>query len=88
MTSTHHLSLYHRNHCPYCRKVREVIDTLGLDIRLVEMEEQPVEWERLKLEGGQAMVPCLRIDEEHGTVWMYESEDIIQYLRQTYGRPQ
>lgn len=30
--------------------------------------------------GGKTQVPCLRIDSESGTKWMYESNDIIRYL--------
>ncbi len=33
--------------------------------------------------GGKKQVPCLRIDSENGDVqWMYESDDIIHYLKQ------
>ena len=32
--------------------------------------------------GGKTQVPCLRIDNPDGeTQWMYESDDIINYLR-------
>ena len=32
--------------------------------------------------GGKTQVPCLRIEHENGRVeWMYESNDIIQYLK-------
>lgn len=31
--------------------------------------------------GGRATVPCLRIEDDGGAVrWLYESEDIIEYL--------
>lgn len=32
--------------------------------------------------GGKTQVPCLRIETENGQVeWMYESDDIIRYLK-------
>ena len=32
--------------------------------------------------GGKSQVPCLRIEDENGDVhWMYESIDIIRYLK-------
>ena len=32
--------------------------------------------------GGKSQVPCLRIEDEKGDVsWMYESLDIIRYLK-------
>ena len=34
--------------------------------------------------GGKSQVPCLRIEANNDSVWLYESEDIISYLRQRY----
>jgi len=32
--------------------------------------------------GGKPQVPCLRIENEDGSIeWMYESDDIIRYLK-------
>jgi len=32
--------------------------------------------------GGKSQVPCLRIESESGDIqWLYESTDIIQYLK-------
>jgi len=32
--------------------------------------------------GGKSQVPCLRIEGENGEVrWMYESTDIVRYLK-------
>jgi glutaredoxin 2 len=32
--------------------------------------------------GGKSQVPCLRIESENGEVrWMYESVDIVRYLK-------
>ncbi len=39
----------------------------------------------LKQEGGKVQVPCLRIDREDGTEWMYESDDIIEFLEEKFG---
>lgn len=33
--------------------------------------------------GGKGQVPCLRIEDESGSVsWMYESGDILRYINQ------
>jgi len=33
--------------------------------------------------GGRSQVPCLKIESTSGEIeWMYESDDIIRYLRQ------
>lgn len=39
----------------------------------------------LKEEGGKVQVPCLRIETDDGTEWMYESDDIIEFLEQRFG---
>ncbi len=31
--------------------------------------------------GGKKQVPCLRIEQADGPQWMYESNDIIRYLK-------
>ena len=41
--------------------------------------------ELLLASGGKIQVPCLQITDEQGNVtWMYESEDIIQYLNREF----
>jgi glutathione S-transferase len=34
--------------------------------------------------GGRVKVPCLRIEENGKTTWMYESKAIIDYLDQRF----
>jgi glutathione S-transferase len=35
--------------------------------------------------GGKIQTPCLQISDEQGNVtWLYESDDIIQYLQQRF----
>jgi glutathione S-transferase len=36
--------------------------------------------------GGKTQVPCLRIDRGKETEWIYESDDIIDYLEQNFGQ--
>ncbi len=38
----------------------------------------------LRAGGGKGQVPCLRIVDGQQTQWMYESDDIITYLRKNY----
>ena len=33
-------------------------------------------------QGGKFQVPCLRIEHEQQVTWLYESDEIIKYLRQ------
>ncbi|MNE21385.1 hypothetical protein D3C80_1145450 [compost metagenome] len=38
----------------------------------------------LLTEGGKIKVPCLRIEENGQTTWMYESKVIIDYLQKRF----
>lgn len=80
-------SLYHKQTCPYCLKVRAVIEELGLSeqIPLVDVYADPASYDFLVANAGKRMIPCLRMEEEgQKDQWMYESSDIIEYLRRTF----
>jgi glutaredoxin 2 len=54
----------------------------GLKIPLKDILFHPDNNTDLISGGGKGQVPCLRIESENGGVeWMYESIDIIRYLR-------
>jgi len=77
------LELYEFESCPFCRKVREVFSELDLEYVSRPCGRGSNNRERVVGRGGKAMFPYL-IDPNTGTE-MYESEDIITYLRGTYG---
>ena len=76
------LELYVRDGCPFCRKVLDAARELGLkegdDYRVIDAAPETPGRRTLLEVGGKAMVPFL-IDGDHS---MYESDDIIAYLRQ------
>jgi|SRR5215470_9609270 len=77
------LELYDFEGCPYCRKVREVLSELDLDYLAHPVAHgSPRRKELLQL-GGKVQAPYL-IDPNTGTR-LYESDDIIEYLKETYG---
>ena len=79
--SAEQLALYEKDWCPYCVRVKSVIKELGLTIASCDIA-QPEHLQALMQGGGQRMVPCLRIESEPGQYfWLYESADIIAYLR-------
>jgi len=82
--ATTSLSLYQFYACPFCLKTRRAFIRLGLNIETRNAQKGPHRAELLA-EGGAIKVPCLRIDNENETIWMYESSDIIQYLEQRFG---
>ncbi len=77
--------LYHFSTCPFCIKVRHEMARLSLPISLRDAQHDHKHKTELMTGGGKVQTPCLRIEHEHGNVeWLYESRDIIQYLRQQF----
>lgn len=78
---TKNLNLYEMQACPYCVKVRREIKRLSLNIKRMNVKENPDNKEKLIADGGKFQVPCLNIQDSNNETWLYESEDIINYLR-------
>lgn len=76
------LVLYNFEASPYCRKVRETLAELDLMHEVKNVAKRGVRRPELVARGGKMMVPYL-IDPNTGTE-MYESDDIVAYLRATY----
>jgi glutathione S-transferase len=78
------LQLYDIENCPYCRVVREALTVLDIDAIIYPCPKGGERYRTLVEEkGGKAMFPFL-VDKNTG-VEMYESADIVAYLRKTYG---
>ncbi len=78
------LELWEFEACPYCRKVREALSILDLDVLVRPCPKNgPRHRPGLIERGGKAQFPYLldpNTDRE-----MYESDDIVRYLFETYG---
>ena len=76
------LILYHFEACPYCEKVRRAIRELPIEgIEYRDILER-AEYRRELIEmNGTRQVPCLLIDGQS----MLESDDIVAFLRRTFG---
>lgn len=79
--ATANLELFFKPSCPYCHKVLSFMDANNIKLPLHDIEADEASRERLINEGGKRQVPCLFID---GTA-LYESNDIIEYLKKTFG---
>ena len=76
-------ALFYFATCPYCIKVRLALWWMGLELPLKDIRSHPNNKAELIAGGGKKQVPCLRIeDERDGVRWMYESSNIIRYLKQ------
>ena len=77
------LILYSFEISPFCRKVRERLCELNLDYAVRNVAKKSPRRPELVERGGTMMVPYL-IDPNTGKE-MYESDDILDYLEETYG---
>ena len=75
------LALYQYATCPFCAKVRQEMHRLALPIERRDAQHDAKNRQELTLQGGQTKVPCLKITEPQGSRWLYESGEIISYLR-------
>ena len=79
------LALFQYKTCPFCIKVRQEMHRLSLNIELFDAQQEGVNRAELVRGGGKAKVPCLRITDKVGMhQWMYESGEIITYLRRRF----
>ena len=73
------LELYHFQSCPYCVKVRNTIDSLGVKSQVTYfdiLEDQKAHDKLMELNGDE-QVPCLVVDGKP----MLESDEIIEWLK-------
>jgi glutathione S-transferase len=78
------LELYQFEHCPYCAKVRAALTELELDYVIRNVPKGSEKRSFLRALGGKEQVPFL-VDQERN-VMMYESDDIIAYVQEHYGK--
>jgi glutathione S-transferase len=78
------LELYQFEGCPFCEKVRMALDASGLDYIVRTVPREHARRDRVRAVSGQTQVPVL-VDPERGT-GVVESDDIIDYLNEHYGR--
>ncbi len=78
---TSNITIYEMLACPYCVKVRREIKRLGLNINRLDVKQSVEAMENLVNGGGKFQVPCLKIQNDKDIQWMYESDDIIDFLR-------
>lgn len=78
------LTLYQFHACPFCVKTRRTLHRLNVPVALRDAKNNEQDRQALLEQGGKIKVPCLRIEENGQTTWMYESKVIIDYLNQRF----
>jgi len=71
--------LYYKPSCPFCQRVLQVAENLGISFDLKDISEDSALADELIARGGKRMVPYL-VNTKHG-IEMYESQDIIDYIK-------
>jgi len=84
MTQNPDLELYELPGCPYCAKVIQKLDELGLEYTSHEVPSSHAQRDEVEAVSGQTGVPVL-VDNSNGIEGMPESDDIVAYLDRTYG---
>ena len=75
-------TLYQLDGCPYCEKVADRLDELGIDYETEWVEALHSKRDEVKRVSGQRAVPVL-VDEDHG-VTMAESDRILEFVERSY----
>lgn len=79
------LELYELEGCPFCAKVKRKLDELDLEYESHVVLGSHADRDEVEAVSGQREVPVL-VDTEHGVEGMNESDDIVEYLEETYGQ--
>ena len=74
------LSLYYSPWCPFCVRVVNALKRMSVKVELRDTGDRDYLLQ-LKNGGGKTQVPCLLIDNDGQEQWLYESGDIIAYLK-------
>ena len=75
-------TLYQLDGCPYCEKVADRLDELGVAYDSVWVEGLHSERDEVRRVSGQRQVPVL-VDEEYGLT-MAESDNILEFVERSY----
>ncbi|MCU4739950.1 glutathione S-transferase N-terminal domain-containing protein [Natronoglomus mannanivorans] len=78
------ITFYELPGCPFCAKVRTKLDDLDLEYDTIEVPRSHGERTQVEEVSGQTGVPVIS-DEAHDVEGMAESDDIVEYLEETYG---
>lgn len=76
------LTLYFKPTCPFCQRVIQMAENLNVKLEMKDITEDEAALAELIEKGGENQVPFL-VDSEKGAS-MYESNDIIEYIRDNY----
>ncbi len=74
-------SLYYYDACPFCARVLRALSSVNVDVERRNVMSNVQYRNELQQATRRTTVPCLRIDKEGKSQWMFESMDIIRFLQ-------
>ena len=77
------ITLYELPGCPYCAKVIDKLDELGVEYDSIDVPRSHGDRTEVEEVSGQTGVPVI-VDEEHEVDGMAESDDIVEFLEENY----
>jgi glutaredoxin len=77
------ITLYVRPGCPFCKKTLAAAEALDVPLMLKDIPDGAIAAELME-RGGKIQVPYMVDPETHTE--MYESDDIISYLHEQFGK--
>jgi glutaredoxin len=78
------LSLFQFFACPFCIKTRRAMHKLNLPIVKRNASQGSPFRDELLQGGGKVQTPCLRIEQDGAVQWLYDSSEIITYLKKRF----
>jgi len=79
---TSQYKMYQYEACPFCVKVRHAMKKQNIKMEFINAKLEKHRTELLAF-GGEIKVPCLRMPSENGEdTWLYDSDNIIQFLNE------
>lgn len=75
------MTIYEFRACPFCVRVRRFMKKNNISINTKDARRNKAFAQELIDGGGKLQVPCLRIGNSSSPEWLYESKDIILYLK-------
>ncbi len=59
------ITIYHKDYCPYCKGAKQLLNSLGLSYREIEVTNHPAEFANMVKRSGRRTVPQIFVGELH-----------------------
>lgn len=73
--------LFYFPSCPFCQFVLNELPSIDKTVTLKNIMDNFDYRNELMAGGGKTQVPCLKIVESDEVRWLYESQDIVDFLK-------